>query len=336
MAVSLDRYAEIRAEMEAGARRDEVLARLGISVDEWMAAQRAWLEGMGAEVARGRFDLSQRYAQAFLERQRALTAPSAPAAEAQSASSAEAALPAAPRPIEAKPTFLAAGAAAELAAPRMPVVKRPNPLLSGTMGVDSSAIRAALPFDPKAQPTQATQAPATTPAALPAVKRAPAALSGTSMAFVAPKGPALPFASKEPNASPPEAPPAPAPAAMPAVKRAPAALSGTSMAIVVPKGPALPFSQESPAPTPAPAPEAAPIALSLEQYASLCVELGSAPASAPEIFKRYGLTQEQAEAVDAHWKKRVSEDPAARAAFDRAYQAYQAWLLAARGGTPSK
>src|SRR5580700_598553 len=72
--LTVDRCAEMRAEMEAGWLRDEVLARAGLTVDEWTEAQRAWLEKMGAEIDRGRFELTTRYSQAFLDRQRAIAA----------------------------------------------------------------------------------------------------------------------------------------------------------------------------------------------------------------------------------------------------------------------
>jgi hypothetical protein len=44
----LDRYAEVQAELEAGQLRDEVLARAGLSAEEWTAAQRTWLDKMGS------------------------------------------------------------------------------------------------------------------------------------------------------------------------------------------------------------------------------------------------------------------------------------------------
>ncbi|KYF97732.1 hypothetical protein BE20_37595, partial [Sorangium cellulosum] len=78
-ALSLERYAEMRAQMEAGTLRDEVLARAGLTVDEWTAAQRDWLERMGAELEHGSFELTNRYTRAFLEHQRAILAASPPA-----------------------------------------------------------------------------------------------------------------------------------------------------------------------------------------------------------------------------------------------------------------
>jgi len=70
--LTIERYAGIRAEMEAGRLRDEVLAGAGVTVDTWMAEQRSWLQKMSAELERGRFELSNRYTKAFLERQSAL------------------------------------------------------------------------------------------------------------------------------------------------------------------------------------------------------------------------------------------------------------------------
>jgi len=70
-AVTLERYAEICAEMERGALRDQVLARAAITPDEWTVAQREWLARMGAEIERSRFELTNRYTQAFLDRPRA-------------------------------------------------------------------------------------------------------------------------------------------------------------------------------------------------------------------------------------------------------------------------
>src|SRR6185437_1777388 len=57
MGIPLERCATMRAEMDAGRLRDEVLARAGVSADEWTVAQREWLDKMGAELTLGRFEL---------------------------------------------------------------------------------------------------------------------------------------------------------------------------------------------------------------------------------------------------------------------------------------
>ncbi len=169
--------------------------------------------------------------------------------------------------------------ASALPAMALPRVTRPPAMLSGTSMGFVAPKGPALPFiqgaaalplgPPGVVPTtpapHATAAPfeepipvqtaagAALPGPAPSVKRAPAALSGTSMGFLAPKGPALPFASQA--AASPSGPPGaaqpPLPAA-PAPTRAPAALSGTSMGFVAPKGPALPFGSQASASSPGP------------------------------------------------------------------------------------
>src|SRR5277367_3089105 len=87
MSLPLERCAQIRAEMDAGRQRDEVLARAGVSGDEWTVTQREWLDKMGAELKIGRFELTNRYTSAFLERQRELETPAAAALPAAVVSS---------------------------------------------------------------------------------------------------------------------------------------------------------------------------------------------------------------------------------------------------------
>lgn len=274
--VTIDRYAEIRAEMESGVLRDEALSRAGISIDEWTAAQRAWLESMGAEIERGRFELTHRYAQAFIERQRALSTPSAtPLPAPTDTRIAAPAVEATPLTTEAKPTYLMAEASSDPAAGLPLDGRSARSPFQGTMNVDVRTIQPVLPFDPHAQPAPPAPPP-------PAVKKAPAALSGTSMCLVVPKGPALPFGDKARQiaspgidspirapASSPESPGAESPgpsagdavstvtmgfdisairAALPfaadegAAPKAPTSLTGTSMSFEIPRGAPLPFS----------------------------------------------------------------------------------------------
>lgn len=399
-ALSLDRFAEIAAELESGRLVGEVLGRAGLSVEEWSEAQEVWLDAMGRELELGRFELSNRYSEVFLRRQQALVTP--PAVTAPRVISVAIA---ASEPIvrEAKPTYLVAGAASDTG-PSAPAAAGPPSLLAGTISVDVSAFGAALPFSAEAPPAPPPKAPQ--------VKRPPAALSGTSMAVVLPKGPALPFA----GASSPPAPPPPQPqagsveprseaSATPAVKRAPAALSGTSMAVVVPKGPMLPFggapagssahtaarpsAEASPwaadvvgtfdgvlpraepavpfdpgatpslkpasageslaklagnptgtidkttAPPAAPLPfapaEPPPLGFSIQQYASLCVEIATAPDQVEAALLRYRITAEQRKTLDAYWQGRIAADPTVWMSFDRAYTAYKDWFAPSRG-----
>jgi hypothetical protein len=211
---------------------------------------------------------------------------------------------------------------------------------------------------PAAAPMPARIAP---PLGAPAPARAPSKLAGTALAADIPRGPALPFsrgiAPKEiAEASPDE----------PRPKRP--ALGGTALAVDVPRGPALPFAGEikanvaPPAPPPAPLPAPLPAPpdpakrkklgelrfgmeipknlplaraaytppLTLEQHASLAVELGLAPDKTAETLARYHLTNETRAQLDAHYGAKIAASPETRAAWDRACQSYTTWLAASR------
>lgn len=66
MSITLERYAELSAELDAGEPRDEMLARAGLSVDEWLAAQHHWLGSISAEATRNRYELAHRYSKLFI------------------------------------------------------------------------------------------------------------------------------------------------------------------------------------------------------------------------------------------------------------------------------
>jgi hypothetical protein len=61
LTLTLERFAELRAEMQAGSARDSVLRREGLSPEAWTNAEKEWLKKMGREAARGRFMLMNRY-----------------------------------------------------------------------------------------------------------------------------------------------------------------------------------------------------------------------------------------------------------------------------------
>jgi hypothetical protein len=75
--LTLERFAELSAELDAGAPRDEVLEAASLSGDEWSAAQEHWLAKMASEAARKRFELTNRYTKAFKARRETLAAPRA-------------------------------------------------------------------------------------------------------------------------------------------------------------------------------------------------------------------------------------------------------------------
>lgn len=72
------------------------------------------------------------------------------------------------------------------------------------------------------------------------------------------------------------------------------------------------------------APAAQP--LTLERYASLCVELERYAAQQPGVLARCRLTASQKTALDEHFRKRFTEHPTDWLAFQRACATYRAWL----------
>jgi hypothetical protein len=195
-------------------------------------------------------------------------------------------------------------------------VRVPNALAGTSMALDlpkgpaipfASATRAPSQPPPAAAPSQppAPQAPvaAPPPSSQPVVRRPPAELAGTSMAFVAPRGPVVPFAAAAapppPSVDPPVAPP-PSPAA-------PAARSAAQAAAPLQVG-----------------------GLTLEQHVSLCAELTFAPARAHETLARYRVTPDAKPELDRQWRERFAADPALEARWRDAYRVYVAFLGAKR------
>jgi len=285
--LSLDQYAELQADVEAGRPRDEVLARAGLSVEEWTAAQRQWLDTMGSELLLGSFELSNRYSLAFLARQRFLASPAPSPTTTATASNAAPQVEAVRVPVEATPTYLAASAAPPL--PPLPMKRAPAALAGTSMGFvaprgPALPFAAGAPTSPPVVPPEATASEAAPNP--PARKRAPPALAGTSMGFVAPLGPALPFAKAARVDDPrPDAPLA-------------------SEAIPAPPAP----SPARAAPTAVAPP---PPTLSLQQYASLCAELAVFPGRSEATFQQYGLgNMRDRLTVDLAWQERLRRNPA--------------------------
>ena len=65
--LTLERFAALQAEIDAGGVRDALLAREKLSLDTWLAAQRGWFALMAAELKKNRFDIAQRYAALYGE-----------------------------------------------------------------------------------------------------------------------------------------------------------------------------------------------------------------------------------------------------------------------------
>jgi hypothetical protein len=119
----------------------------------------------------------------------------------------------------------------------------------------------------------------------------------------------------------------------PIPNKAPKHLKGTSLRLDIPRGPLpRPKTAGTEAPRPPspsvnpPAPARAQPFLSIEQHASLSVELNLAPRNAADALARYRLNAAEKDALDAYWRQRMEGDPTLRAAWERAYRLYETWL----------
>jgi hypothetical protein len=164
----------------------------------------------------------------------------------------------------------------------------------------------------------------------PKIARPAAKLGGTALAVDVPIGPALPFAggALPDSKSGSEGNDARSPLPVVAKRNK---LAGLSFGLNVPKD--LPLARSASTTAPAAAPKvlttapAPPPPLTLEQHASLCAELSFAPDREAEILARYRLTAPAKLLVDQFYRERVGESPEVRAAWDRGYRAYYAWLV---------
>jgi hypothetical protein len=184
--------------------------------------------------------------------------------------------------------------------------------------------------------------------------RANNALAGTSLDVEVPRGPLLPF---RPGAAlPPMATASDTPSRKPTRD-----LGGTSLAVGVPSALPLPFastldssatiSDRPAAPsekiralgaramelpihvrTISPAAESspAPPLPTLEQYASLVVDLADAPERGAETLARYRISLEQRAIIDRHFQDRFAREPGLRATWEMACATYRSWLVSVR------
>ncbi len=90
--------------------------------------------------------------------------------------------------------------------------------------------------------------------------------------------------------------------------------------------PESPPAQSPAAPTPAAAAAGVP-ELTIEQYASLCVERAMNPGAEGQVAQRYEVPSPEAlQALDARWHQSLQADGALNGRFQQAYAQYEAWL----------
>ncbi|WP_437682418.1 hypothetical protein [Sorangium sp. So ce131] len=259
--------------------------------------------------------------------------------------------PAAPR-IE-MPSYAIAAAQSPMAA-AAPAVAVPPAIVPPAVVPPAVVPPAVVPpaVVPPAVVPPAVVRPPVDPSVVPVGMRQFSSIQQTHPVADAGKGAALPFEPPSPGAPPPpaeRAPPPPAEAAAAPRRAAPAGREtediSSVMANLRQQGTVLPFAQPAkPAQAPrapeparpaqgppavAPSGAAGPSSptLSLEQYASLCVELSLHPGRTDETLKRYRITEEQRARLDAYWQARIAGDPGVASAWKRAYVFYRDWLL---------
>ena len=258
-AIDIERFAALSAELDAGAQRDELCAREGISTDDWTQVQEAWLSKLADDTARKRYVLTNRYNAAFVERRRALTYGDRPAPGRR-------ARPARPAPPKSAPP--PAEQPAAVAPP--PPIQVPSYAVRSELGVDMGSSPGVAPPivapPPVAQPSYArAEAPVAPPmvappplvsdaaetAQMPPVAPAPAAKPrrGATIAmpaFTDPVGAPLPFKPAPPGAPP--APPPPRASDRPPRPADDGSITASGPSPFAASRPATPFDKRAPSP----------------------------------------------------------------------------------------
>lgn len=255
--LSIERVAQLQAEMDAGASVDEVLVRAGVSREGYYLAKEAHLRAIADELRGGRRVLSSRYQRAFVEHRSVLASPGpmlAPAALAPAPAPAPAVAPlpgpapaasparyqasfqrgsepiAAASPAPVAPSIAALRVEAQVAIAELPPQKR-KAELNATVGLseaDEAKLRALLstPFDASAPPKKKKELLSTVAIDDGAVGETARMSVPEGLAAAAAAREALPFAKGA--ASPPPPPPPAQPvqlAELPPQKRNPAMAS---------------------------------------------------------------------------------------------------------------
>ena len=314
----LDRDAAITAELaEPCADRVRVLGRHGVTTAAFDALDALWKQRIAGDLS---LDRDHRR---LVEHQRARLR-SAAAAPAWAAP----ALPPLPEsPPAAFPRL--AGTALAWDVPRGPALPFAEGAPLADIGSPTAGERAALrPHEGLGRTSLALDLPhkrvlpfldETDPERGPPAPRAPAELADTSLLLDIPRGLVLPF-SPSARAGGPEPKPAPKGLA-----------GGTSRAVDVPRGPAVPFLAPVKSKSSSPGAASAAPRLTLEQHASLSVEVAAAPERFVATLARYRLTPVQKRETDIYYGERFAADPSLREAWDLACRTYREWFLEQSG-----
>ncbi len=288
--IDITRYAEVMAHLRhfPADKHTEVIARLGIRRRDWDAAAAKWRKVRDSERMTGNLEVTVRFGRVMADTRANLEARQ-PSIES---------LGPYPGPD---------GTAVEAAAPPPPrAVLEDKP--ADASAHPTPAVQ--VPSYVAAELRAAAQAPVTTPA-----RRSPSHLASTALGNSAPEAAVMPFSAPAGSSAEPF---------LRAVAHA-ASVQGPAGARRRPVG-----SETVAGPDDgvgAPLPVGVPN-LTLEQYASLRVELETDPDRAAATLSRYGVAGDGRPVLDAHWKARFAADPPLRMTFARTYANYLAWRKA--------
>lgn len=345
-ALPLEDVAAIRAALDAGLPREQVLAEANVSLEAWEAAQARWLAKLADQAAHGRLETSRRFVELVDasraradEKARETRRPwkhrkPAPAVIQPSQPPPPPAAPAPPP--QAEPEWVVAAPLTQPAPSTQPAPETPlappvalrdplpfkpstSPAAAQAHAMKAEPARAQSPQDP--DPLEVTltlrNPPATARTPLPFQQRPPQSAATASsdkpdatttldVAQLA-RGPALPFA--------PKAGAAPAPP-----DDGDDDVGTTTLKVVAIPSPqeVLPFKKAPPpanaVPAASPSPEALRRAnsMSLAQYAHLCADVRAHPGYVEQIRVHYGLDAAAWTALHKLWRERFDRDPALR------------------------
>lgn len=315
--LTMEEYAAVLAYLShyPGECRADVLSRLEVNEREWEQADKRWLDAIVRDLLDENRALGDAFNGAFVPAKRRLKkempdiaslTPLRPPLAAAKPAVAIAELPVIPSSV---PAALAFAPPAPMFEPPAPAFAPPAFILSPPASAASSERESLVPVG----------------------MRNFKSLKGTEAVMDAAPPPTLPFRSLAAGESSVFAAPDPN-SIVPVGMRGFTSVSGTQAASPLPAGPALPFAgSKGPPPAPPPPivvspPQELP-SLSIEQYASLCVELELEPSQTTETLLRYRLTPSLRAKLDAAWRDRMARASDVYTAWSKAVTQYKTWKL---------
>ena len=306
--LTLERFAALQAEIDAGRARDELLAREKLSLDTWLAAQRGWFSLMAAELKKNRYDIAQRYAALYGEARPELVG-LPPEHDAQPTSSGDLNETVAAMNLNIRDVLPFGVAQAVHGMPdTLDDTEDADTVLPGRQPAEKP-LPAATPFEARLAKKSDTLPVPKTPVAKPPVSKPPvvkSAIDVTAEAGVLNLDDALPFKPGEAVVPPPASP-------------EPDLAGATMFASSGDLGDTLPFQRGGASES-----KVTVDGWTVEHYASLCVELERG--SRASVLARYRIDEAKRQALERQWNDKFSASTRLARLFLKARARYLEWL----------